>query len=157
MMILGRPSGLVASEIHNYLLSEIHNRLAEISRFMEVMAVKFADLDPVDVESITRDYKISMRCVTPNCSEEERSYELRINNYRPIGRTADKGLYIAEDDGDCYKLSNEKTARPVDDDNYFLTDKDILDRWGEEVLKYVKKGYNPEDFPSLKRKKANGN
>ena len=158
MMTLGRPSGLAASEVHNYLLMEIQNRLAEISRFLEVITVKYADLDSVNVESITKDNKITGVCLTPNCPEENRSYKLRINNYRPIGYTDDKGLHIAEDDGDFYKLSNEKTARPVDNDNYFLTDKEIVDKWGKEGLEDVKKGLNPfrEDVPDLKYKKANG-
>ena len=157
MMTLGSPSGLAASEVHNYLLMEIHNRLAEISRFLEVFTVKYADLNSNDVESITRDHKIDMHCLRSNCPEEDREYELRTNNHRPIGYTADKKLHIAEEDFDFYKLSNERTARPVFDDNYFMSDEDIVDRWGKEGLEYVKKGYNPEGFPSLKRKKANGN
>ena len=95
MVTLERPSGLAASEVHNYLLMEIHNRLAEISRFLEVFTAKYASLNSNDVESITKDHKISMHCLRSNCPEEDREYELRTNDHRPIGYSEDKGLYMA--------------------------------------------------------------
>ena len=142
-MITGeKMSGLSESEVHNILLMEVHNRLAEISRFLEVFTAHYANLDSIDVETITRDHQISMHCLSLDCPEEDREYTLRINDYRPIGYTADKGLHIAEDDNDFYQLSNKATARPVDDDNYFLTDEGIENRWGKEVLMAIKKWYN---------------
>ena len=147
MMTLGRPSGLAASEVHNYLLMEIQNRLAEISRFLEVITVKYADLNHIDTDTITRDHQISMHCLSADCPEEGKKYELRMNEHSPIGYTADKKLHIAEDDFDFYKLSNEETARPVDNYNYFLTDEEIEERWGKEGLEDVKKGLKPQDYP----------
>ena len=155
MMTLGRPSGLAASEVHNYLLMEIQNRLAEISRFLEVITVKYADLNHIDTDTITRDHQISMHCLSADCPEEGKKYELRMNEHSPIGYTADKKLHIAEDDFDFYKLSNEETARPVNDDdyNYFLTDEEIEERWGKEVLMAIKKGYNPISYSRKKTSK----
>ena len=158
MMTLGRASGLTESEVHNYLLQEIHNRLADISRFLEVITVKYADLNSNDVDVITRANIIAMHCPfssTSNCPEENRKYELRMNEHSPIGYTADKKLHIAEDDFDFYKLSNEETARPVNDDdyNYFLTDEEIEERWGKEGLMAIKKRYNPISYSRKKTSK----
>ena len=153
MMTLGRASGLTESEVHNYLLQEIHNRLADISRFLEVITVKYASLDHIDTDTITRDHQISMHCLSADCPEEGKKYELRMNEHSPIGYTADKKLHIAEDDFDFYKLSNEETARPVDNYNYFLTDEEIEERWGKEVLMAIKKGYNPISYSRKKTSK----
>ena len=148
-MTLGRPSGLAKSEVHNILLMEVHNMMAEISRFLEVISVKYARLDHIDTDTITEDHKIDMHSL-PNDFEKGKKYELSRNHYRPIGYTDDKRLYMAEDDNDFYKLGNEKTARPIDDDNYFLTDEEIENRWGKEALMAIKKGYNPIPYPRKK-------
>ena len=153
MMTLGRASGLTESEVHNYLLQEIHNRLADISRFLEVITVKYASLDHIDTDTITRDHQISMHCLSADCPEEGNKYELRMNEHSPIGYTADKKLHIAEDDFDFYKLSNEETARPVDNYNYFLTDEEIEERWGKEGLMAIKKRYNPISYSRKKTSK----
>ena len=153
MMTLGRASGLTESEVHNYLLQEIHNRLADISRFLEVITVKYASLDHIDTDTITRDHQISMHCLSADCPEEGKKYELRMNEHSPIGYTADKKLHIAEDDFDFYKLSNEETARPVDNYNYFLTDEEIEERWGKEGLMDIKKRYNPISYSRKKTSK----
>ncbi len=156
MITGGKLSGLTESEVHNYLLQEIHNRLADISRFLEVITVKYADLNSNDVDVITRANIIAMHCPfssTSNCPEENRKYELRMNEHSPIGYTADKKLHIAEDDFDFYKLSNEETARPVDNYNYFLTDEEIEERWGKEGLMAIKKRYNPISYSRKKTSK----
>ena len=155
MIITGETSsGLAESEVHNYLLMEIHNRLAEISRFLEVFTVKYASLDSFDTDTITEDHKIDMSSL-PNDFEEGQKYVVRRNNYRPIGYTSDMGLHIDEydeenDSDNFYKLSNEKTARPVDNDNYFLTDEEIENKWGKDVLMAIKKGYNPISYSRKK-------
>ena len=126
-MITGEKlSGLTESEVHNILLMEVHNRLAEISRFLEVITVKYADLDHIDRNTITADYKIDMFSL-PNDFEENSKYVVKKNHY---------------------KLSNKKTSRPVDDNNYFLTDEEIENKWGKDVLMAIKKGY------ALSRKKT---
>ena len=151
MMTLGRASGLTESEVHNYLLQEIHNRLADISRFLEVISVKYARLDHIDTDTITEDHKIDMHSL-PNDFEKGKKYELSRNHYRPIGYTDDKRLYMAENDNDFYKLGNEKTARPIDDDNYFLTDEEIENRWGKEALMAIKKRVQPYTLPAQEDK-----
>ena len=136
-----KSSGLSESEMHNIILTEIHNRLAEISRFLEVISVKYARLDHIDTDTITEDHKIDMYSL-PNDFEKGKKYELRRNHYRPIGYTEDKGLYMADEENfsdNYYKLSDEKTARPVDEDNYFLTDAEIENKWGKEALMAIKK------------------
>ena len=75
-----------------------------------------------------------------------------MNEHSPIGYTADKKLHIAEDDFDFYKLSNEETARPVDNYNYFLTDEEIEERWGKEGLMAIKKGTTL--YPTRARRQA---
>lgn len=120
-------------EIRNELLIEIHNRLAEISKFLEVGIALFARLNSYDLEEL----KNQCKKIYGQFSEYQRPYDIYQDEDSNIGCSSDKGLYIEVWDKEIpkdempqqviYPLGNDYVrTRPVDKETgYFLTNAEI--------------------------------
>ena len=131
---------LLVQEVQIEILAEIHNRLAEISKFLEIRFARSEKLR-ADETAFLKDFDIRKCNIESHLNEDFIPvFNLRITNDRPVGFETDKGLYYADDE-EGFEDTNfrhiplgedETRTRPTaDDDLYFLLDEEIKEIGGE--------------------------
>ena len=122
-----------SKEVRNELLAEIHNRLAEISKFLEVGIAMLAKLDDFDIELLKSE------CEQLHITEIRGVYDILQEEDCDVGRNSDKGLYRKIWDKEAeMKISSPLGTRykrtcPVGDDGCFLAYNEIEARKKHEA------------------------
>ena len=107
-----RFEDLDVDEQRNEILKGIHNHLAQINKWLEVIAARYARLDADDVFGL----KTETDYLMTNFREaifQEPSY---------VGYTKKRGLYKEYDEGDkriCVPLGEYERTDPIDEDGCF--------------------------------------
>lgn len=123
-------------EMRNELLAEIHNRLAEISKFLEVGIALFARLDSYEIEVLKQ--KCGQISVIHADTNFGTRYELFQDSSCDIGYNDSLGLHYSEwDSGDkqerYFPLGDYERTCPVDEnEGYFLFNSEIESQKGNE-------------------------
>ena len=119
-----RTDTLDSSETRNEILVEIHNRLSEISKFMEIGIAIFAKLSASSLEDIKQDGDVSVSYGHVDPETMTLGYQVIHHSNRPIGYDDDMGgLYGSEDLEDgcsrCYPLGENTKALQTDEYGFF--------------------------------------
>lgn len=117
-----------SEEVRNKLLAEIHNRLAEISKFLEVGIALFAKLDTYDLETLKDNCK-KLDIETATWSD---NFRLSQDDDYAVGFSSVMGLFHEFGDrqrkNEVYSPLGEydKRIMPVNEETgYFLTDDEV--------------------------------
>ena len=114
-----------AEEVRNELLAKIHNRLAEISKFLEIGIAIFAKLSAYDLDDIKSE------CKNINIKAHDifnNDYSLLQDKDMRVGCNSSMGLHqefwSKGEKREVYWPLGEDTERtcPIDEDGYLLTD-----------------------------------
>ena len=117
-----------SEEVRNKLLAEIHNRLAEISKFLEIGIAMLAKLDSYELNALKTECK---KVIIEAVNRYEDEYSMSQDIDRDVGCNSSKGLYLTfwnkgmrrED----FPLGeDDKRLWPVDEEEgHFLTDSEV--------------------------------
>lgn len=119
-------------EMRNELLAEIHNRLAEISKFLEVGIALFARLDSYEIESLKDE------CEKFSITHTHSGEALVQDSDCTVGYNDRLGLHYTSWEKPTeieryYPLGKCERTCPIDEDNgYFLFNSEIESQKGNE-------------------------